>query len=151
MYDYGDTLSNIHVTFPVRNMDIVIQSILAVVVGYVVWVVVAELWRYNALCRTVRNFAQPGPAHWFWGHMKMDFMTDMRPLTNLSDEEAYRMSHNTKWAITWLTFIPLIQANHPDSAKAVLKLSDPKPTGSGQLYNILTSFLGKNRSELVLF
>ncbi|XP_069115530.1 ultra-long-chain fatty acid omega-hydroxylase-like [Argopecten irradians] len=119
------------------------QILFAVMSGYVLWVVVTKLWRYNALYQTVRNFANPAPVHWFWGHLNATFMTDMRPLINMSDTEVYRMHHNTKWAITWLGFLALIQANHPDSAKAVLKLSDHKPTGPGHLYNILTSFLGE--------
>ncbi|OWF40062.1 cytochrome P450 4F6-like [Mizuhopecten yessoensis] len=119
-----------------------IEIVVALVTGYVLWTVVTTLWRYNALCRKVKNFSQIGPAHWFWGHMKLDVMSDLRSVLSLPDEELYKMSHNTKWAIVWMSFIPLIQANHPDSAKAVLKLSDPKPRGRGQVYSIFNEFLG---------
>ncbi|XP_033758023.1 cytochrome P450 4F6-like [Pecten maximus] len=69
-------------------------------------------------------------------------MSDLRLLFDLPREEAYRKNHNKKWSIFWMSFIPMIQATHPDSAKAVLKLSDPKPTGRGQFYNVLIDFIG---------
>ncbi|OWF40063.1 cytochrome P450 4B1-like [Mizuhopecten yessoensis] len=123
-------------------MDDFMQIVVALVTGYVLWTVVTALWRYNALCRTLKKFAQAGPAHWFWGHMKNDFMTDMRPLFNSPNAVLWQKTRNTKWTIFWTSFVPLIQANHPDSAKAVLKLSDPKPRGRGQIYSVLNQFLG---------
>ncbi|XP_069115528.1 cytochrome P450 4F6-like [Argopecten irradians] len=120
-----------------------IQIVLALLVGYGLWVIMLALKRYHALCRTVKNFAQFVPAHWFWGHMKMDFMGDLRQLFNLPREEVYRINHNKKWSIFWMSFIPMIQAIHPDSVKAVLKLSDPKPRGRGQVYSVFNEYLGE--------
>ncbi|XP_060074007.1 cytochrome P450 4F6-like [Ylistrum balloti] len=123
-------------------MDNLIQFILTLVVGYLLWVIVTALWRYSVLCRTVRDFAQFRPPHWFWGHMKTDFMTDLRLIMNMPKDENNHILHNKKWTIFWMCFIPIIQANHPDSVKAVLKLSDPKPRGRGEVYSIITEFMG---------
>lgn len=120
-------------------MEISTQIILAVIVGYTLWVIVPALWRFYALCRRMRKYGSPGPAHWFWGHAK--YFNDNDCVTKIYNVIAERSQ--SKMAGVWLTFIPLVQAVHPDTAKAILQSSNPKPTGPGQPYNVLKSFLGE--------
>ncbi|XP_033758526.1 cytochrome P450 4F6-like isoform X3 [Pecten maximus] len=120
-------------------METSLQIILAVVVGFALWVVVPALWRYYALCQRMKKYGNPGPAHPFWGHVK--YFNDNDSITSIYNTVAERSQ--SKMVGLWMTFIPIIQAVHPDTAKLILQSSNPKPTAPGQPYNVLKSFLGE--------
>ncbi|XP_060071994.1 ultra-long-chain fatty acid omega-hydroxylase-like [Ylistrum balloti] len=105
-------------------MDASLQIILAVVAGYVLWIVIPALWRYRALCLRMRKYGSPGAIHPIWGHVK--YFNDNDSITDVYNQIA--KTSQSKMAGLWMTFVPLVQAVHPDTAKIILQSSNPKPT-----------------------
>ncbi|XP_060079022.1 cytochrome P450 4F6-like [Ylistrum balloti] len=115
-----------------------IEIVVALVVGYGIWIIVPAVWRYYKYCQLIKPFGILRETHWFWGHLKtMDFTKSLIEIFASMMETA-----KGKMTVEWLSLIPQVQAIHPDTAAIVLKLSEPKPKGEGEPYSLFTPFLG---------
>ncbi|XP_060079007.1 cytochrome P450 4F6-like [Ylistrum balloti] len=115
------------------------EIVIALIVGYGLWYIVPAFWRYYTFCRLIKPFAsQTQKPHWFWGHLKLiNLSKSVTASTATSMEGA-----TNKMSVIWLSFIPNLNAIHPETAATILNLSEPKPKGRGEPYSIFTPFLG---------
>ncbi|XP_033748643.1 cytochrome P450 4F4-like [Pecten maximus] len=115
------------------------RLILTAVLAVSVWKIVRFVIRCREWCAAARHFQDVGPLHPFWGNLHLlkhtyDWVDIAKDLI---------IKDRPKLIITWVTrLFPNFSMVHPDTAKAVLKSSLPKPTGVGSPYGSFVSWLG---------
>lgn len=116
-----------------------IRLVVTAVLAFLGWKIVKFFIRYREWCAAARKFTVLGPLHPFWGNLHMlehtyDWVDIAKKVIN---------EKRPKLIITWVTSLfPNFSMVHPDTAKAVLKSSVPKPTGVGSPYGSFVPWLG---------
>ncbi|XP_076087488.1 cytochrome P450 4F6-like isoform X1 [Mytilus galloprovincialis] len=87
--------------------------------------------------------ALPGESHkkhWLWGHVHLYPGPNEEGLKFQME----RVSRFPKLHCLWISFIrPIIVMHHPDTMRAILKTSEPKPRGLGTVYIMGVDWLGE--------
>ncbi|XP_033731538.1 cytochrome P450 4F4-like, partial [Pecten maximus] len=122
-------------------MDLYLAAIGTLLVAVCIWKIIGIVSRYKVFIKlySEKKIQPAGKFHPIWGHLHLisdfdDFM-----------EIGFKLIHETRTRIIsfWIMFFfPLIFVCHPETAKTLLKSSEPKSKRVGGAYYPLMDWLG---------
>jgi len=120
------------------TLGLVLTSVVTLGVSYVLFNILLAIKKIYTIGKAVNQFPQD-PKHWLFGHLVAWPGFGDEGLKFLRDKAA----RFPRYSAVWRTILkPSISVCHPDTVKAVLKRSDPKPTASG-FYKFGLPWLGE--------
>ncbi|CAG2211063.1 CYP4B1 [Mytilus edulis] len=117
----------------------IVKAVLTLIVTFIFW----QLWKFATKYREWRKVTSQmsviGPIHPLWGslHKFKDIGEFMTMIKEIASKE------RSKVVCYWfMFFFPEFNVVHPDSAKILMKSSEPKSIGFGGAYGMMKSWLG---------
>ncbi|XP_063448040.1 cytochrome P450 4F2-like [Mytilus trossulus] len=117
----------------------IVKAILTFIVIYVFW----QLWKFATKYKEWRKITSQmtviGPIHPLWGSLHLfkdigEFMTIIQDIVS---------KKRSKVICYWfMFFFPEFNVVHPDTARILMKSSEPKAIGMGGAYSMMKSWLG---------
>ncbi|XP_060071003.1 cytochrome P450 4F6-like [Ylistrum balloti] len=122
-------------------MDFVFLIISSLLICALLWKAVAIIQTYRTYISIYKSekFLSIGKFHPIWGHLHLipEFSDYVYLVRKGIKETGKRISG------VWLMFFfPILTACHPETAKVLLKSSEPKPKRFGEAYYTITPWLG---------
>lgn len=120
------------------TLSLLLSSVFTLAASYVLISIFTALKKLYHIGKAVNQFPQD-PKHWLFGHLVN--------WPGFGDEGLKYLRDKTRrfprYSAVWRTILkPSVSVCHPDTVKAVLKRSDPKPTSSG-FYKFGLPWLGE--------
>ncbi|KAK6177634.1 hypothetical protein SNE40_015694 [Patella caerulea] len=122
------------------ELSIIWKAVFSVIVIYLVFKVVDAVRRFRKYFKFFNDLPGETDLHWIWGNLH-------KLPSNTEDRLKYVQSlllKYPKFYRIWASLLkPVIQLNHPDTVKVLLKTSEPKPRGIGGAYEFAIPWLGE--------
>ncbi|KAK3084838.1 hypothetical protein FSP39_019991 [Pinctada imbricata] len=119
---------------------LVVQITVATLAAYIIWKLVLAVIRYRKYCEFSRKIVLLGDYHPIWGslHLFSNITQYFDVVRNLIDKQRPKIYH------IWILFLyPNITVCHPDTARILLKSSEPKTIyHAGGAYRMILPWLG---------
>ncbi|XP_071180025.1 cytochrome P450 4A25-like [Mytilus edulis] len=116
-----------------------VKAVLTLIVTFVFWQLFKFATKYREWRKVTSQMSVIGPIHPLWGSLHKfkdigEFMTIIKEIA--SKERSKVVGY---W---FMFFFPEFNVIHPDSAKILMKSSEPKAIGFGGAYGMMKSWLG---------
>lgn len=122
-------------------MDVVSLAIVSLLICVVLWKCIAIIKTYMIYIKIYNSekFLSIGKFHPIWGHLHLipEFSDYVRLVRRGIQDTGKRITG------VWMLFaFPILTTCHPETAKVLLKSSEPKPKRFGEAYYTITPWLG---------
>ncbi|XP_060067285.1 cytochrome P450 4A25-like [Ylistrum balloti] len=107
--------------------------------GILLWRIARFMYRYSYFYNAARRVQTIGPVHPLWGNLNL--VKEVPDYFELIQRCVQKT--RTRTYVTWITSLShYFGVCHPETAKLLLKSSEPKPKGLGQGYRSFIPWLG---------
>ncbi|OWF42681.1 cytochrome P450 4F8-like [Mizuhopecten yessoensis] len=109
------------------------------ILGIILWKIPRFVYRYSHFYRAAIRVQTIGPVHPLWGNLNL--IKEVPDYFELIQQCVQKT--RTRTYVTWITSLShYFGVCHPETAKLLLKSSEPKPKGIGQGYRSFIPWLG---------